>query len=345
MTRLQRAGTPLDIEEQLTHPRSPLRSALFDSIFSPHAGPSTFILDHQDENGQALGLAQMRVRPRRPERDVVFLSPALDTGNGSHAIWQRLLAQLCVQTAERGSLRLYARLPLQSEELQVFRHVGFLEYGQENIYQLDRTLDRSGIEPTLQLRPQQSSDSWGLQRLYAALAPRAVQNAEGLAQGQWDLARRSRAEQGHRYGYIWEVNGELLGALHIRAGKCGYWLRTLLHPDASDQAEALGQTALVLTASRPHLPVYFAFRHYESGWQHVLPDLGFEPLLSQTLVVKHMAVRMQTTTPVLMQALEKSSAEGVVPSLISRSDVALQPLTQNSQTRQRRRKKTFTSSR
>ncbi|HXV99491.1 MAG TPA: hypothetical protein VEC93_13795, partial [Anaerolineae bacterium] len=149
VARLQRVGTPLDIEEQLTHPRSPLRSVLLDSILAPHAGPSTFIFDQRDENGQSMGLAQMRARPGRPERDVVFMSPALTMGNGSHAIWQRLLTHLCVQTAERGSLRIYARLPIRSEELQLFKNVGFLDYGREDIYQLDAGVNRTTIKAGL----------------------------------------------------------------------------------------------------------------------------------------------------------------------------------------------------
>ncbi len=322
MAYLQGVGTPLDIEEQLTHPRSPLRSVLFDSIFSPHTGPSTFILDQQDENGRLLGLAQMRSRSGRPEQDVVFMSPALSTGNGSHAIWQRLLTHLCVQTAERGSLRIYARLPVESDEMQLFKNIGFLEYGPEDIYRLNQAVNRDAIEPNLPLRPQQASDGWGLQKLYAALTPRPVQNAEGLAQGQWALTHRRWGEQGRRNGYVWEVDGELLGALHIRTGKCGYLIRTLLHPDALDQTEALGQAALSLTSKRPHFPVYFAVRQYEAGWQHILPALGFESFTSQTLVVKHMTVRVRGKSPVLVPALEKSPPEGAATSVISRSERA-----------------------
>lgn len=317
VARLQRVGTPLDIEEQLTHPRSPLRSVLLDSILAPHAGPSTFILDQQDEHGTSFGLAQMRTRPGRPERDVVFMAPALTTGNGSHAIWQRLLAHLCVKTAERGSLRLYARLPGQTEELQLFKNVGFLEYGQEDIFQLDPQVNRMANLPSLNLRLQQPSDGWGLQKLYTTLAPRAVQNAEGLAQGQWSLAQRRWGEQGRREGYVWEVDGEILGALHLRSGKRGYWIRTLLHPDALDQAEALGQAALNLTSIRPELPVYFALREFEAGWRPILPDLGFKPLTSQTLVVKHMAVRVRKTTPALIPALEQTPTEGAATTVMS----------------------------
>ena len=344
VARLQRVGTPLDIEEQLTHPRSPLRSVLLDTFLAPHAGPSTFILDQQDENGAHLGLAQMRARPSRPERDVVFMSPALTNGNGSHAIWQRLLAHLCVKTAERGNLRIYARLPVQSEELQLFKNVGFLEYGQEDIYQLDPSINREAIRANLALRPQQLSDGWGLQELYTTLAPRAVQNAEGLAQGQWALTHRRWGEQGRRYGYVWEVDGEILGALHLRTGKRGYWVRTLLHPDALDQAQALGEAALSLTLAQPELPVYFALREFEAGWRHILPELGFKPLTSQTMVVKQMAVRIRKVVPALLPALEQTPTEGAATTVMSPIELnQLQPTPKNRST-QHAKHQIFTSS-
>ena len=340
VSRLQRAGTPLDIEEQLTHPRSPLRSVLLDTFLSPHAGPSTFILNQRDESGKQMGLAQMRIRPGRPERDVVFMSPSLEMGNGSHANWQRLLAHLCVQTAEQGSLRIYARLPMQSEELQIFKNIGFIEYGQLDIYQLDPAVNRLTGENSLQLRPQHSSDGWGLQKLYAALTPRAVQNVEGLGQGQWDLTRRRWVEQGRRSGYVWEVNGELLGVLHIRMGKRGYWIRTMLHPDALERADALCLAALRLTAPRSYLPVYFAFTQYEAGWPHILPTLGFQPLTSRTLVVKPLSVRIREKTPGLIHALETSSTEGAA-TIVTQSTV-VKATTKNG-TRKRHGSKIITS--
>jgi len=321
VARLQRVGTSLDLEEQLTHPRSPLRSVLLDSILAAGAGPSTFILNQRDENESLLGLAQVRTRPGRPERDVVFMSPTLDNGNGSHAIWQRLLNHICVKTAEWGTFRIYAKLPLQSEELKIFKNVGFLEYTQENVFQLDPSIDRTTIKTNLQLRPQESSDGWGLQKLYATLTPRVVQNAEGLAQGQWALTHHRWGEQGRRNGYVWEVGGEILGALHIRAGKRGYWIRTLLHPDALDSTDALCQAALKLTTKKPELPVYFAFRQYEAGWQHTLPAAGFQPITSQVLVVKSMTVRVREKSSTLMSALEATSTEGAAPTMMSRAHV------------------------
>ncbi len=320
---------PLDVEEQLTHPRSPLRSVLIDSVLSPRSGPSTFILDHPDEDEQHMGLAQMHARSGRPEQEVVFISPVLATGQGSHAIWQRLLTHLCIQSAERGNSRLFAGLPVDSEELQLFKNVGFITYGQEDIFILPSKVDFPTNQPSLHLRPQQSSDGWGLQKLYGTLTPRAIQNVEGLAQGQWAIPRRRWGEQGRRYGYVWEEKGELLGALYIRTGKQGCWMRTLLHPDAIDEAEVFGQAALGLICSKPSLPIYFAVRQYELGWQAVLMDLGFSPYTSQTLVVKSMAVRINKKRPTLIPNLENSPSEGATTAMSQTELRASEPAVTN----------------
>jgi hypothetical protein len=185
---------------------------------------------------------------------------------------------------------------------------------------LDQGVDRTKINPNLELRPQQTSDGWGLQKLYATLTPRAVQNAEGLAQGQWELPRRRWGEQGRRYGYVWEAGGELLAALHIRAGKRGYWIRTLLHPSVLEDSEELCQAALKLTAARPQLPVYFTYRQYEAGWAHTLLNLGFQPLTSQMLLVKSMTVRVRKKSSQLLPVLEAAPTESAAQTIVSRME-------------------------
>ncbi len=313
---LQQKGISLDIEEQLTHPRSLLRSVLLDRFFAPRACPSTFVLDQQDNDKHIYGLVQVHFRSERPEREVVFMSPALDSGNGIHAIWQRLLNHVCIATAEQGALRVFARLQAQSDELQIFKTVGFADYGQEDIFRLSPTRPQPTIKSNLQLRPQQVSDDWALQKLYAVVTPRQVQNVEGLAQAEWTLKKWRWGEQSRLYGYVWEVDGELLGALHIRVGKHGYVIRTLLHPDASDQAESLGQAILKMINPPTNLPLYFIVRSYESGWVPILPQLGFKPLTSQVLLVKQMAVRIRNV-PILIPVLEKTVAERAVPTVVN----------------------------
>lgn len=315
--QLQQIGTPLDIEEEVTQPRNPLWAGLLDKFFFPRAGSSTFLLDQQNDNERILGLAQTRSRPGQLERDVVFMSPKLDMGNGSHAIWQRLLNHLCVKTAEHGGLRIFARLPEQSQELQLVKSVGFAEYCQEEIFRLDPAVQRPPFRPLLVMRPQHSADGWGLQKLYALITPRPIQTSAGLAQGQWDLPHSNWSETGRRYGYVWEVDGEILGALYIRVGNQGVWMRTLLHPDSLDKTEAFAKTALALTKSQRHRPIYFAVRHYEAGWRPVLPKLGFQSVANQTLTVKHMTVQARKAISTSLPVLPETTVVGGQSSVAS----------------------------
>jgi hypothetical protein len=322
--RLQKAGVSLDLEEQLTHPRSPLRSVLLNTILSPRLGSSTFVLQQKDETGQITGLAQIRARPGRSERVIVFMSPGLNHQSGSHAIWQRLITHLCVYTAAHGTHRVYVRLPLEGQESQLFKNMGFQDYCHETIFKLAPSTPRKTPQLSITLRPQHPNDSWGLQKLYATLTPRSIQHAEGLAQGQWELAKHRLGEQGRRFGYVWEVDGELLGALHLRAGKNGYWVRTLLHPNLQGQNTVICQAILQLTAAKPHLPVYFAVRQYEGGWDFALSELGFEPLTSQMLMVKAMTIRVREQTPSVLPTLEGSKTEGAAPSMMTRGNIMLE---------------------
>jgi hypothetical protein len=119
-------------------------------------------------------------------------------------------------------------------------------------------------------------------------------------------------------------------------------VRTLLHSEALDQAEALGQAALSLTTVYPRLPVYFALREFEAGWRHILPELGFKPLTSQTLVVKHLAVRLHKPSPALIPALEQTPSEGAATTVMSQAElIQRQPTLKNKPT-QRTKHQIFT---
>jgi hypothetical protein len=67
--------------------------------------------------------------------------------------------------------------------------------------------------------------------------------------------------------------------------------------------------------------------------------LGFEPLTSQILVVKHMTVRVRGKLPALIPALEQSPTEGAAPSVISRSEAPpVEPIRPNGHTQQHKHK-------
>jgi hypothetical protein len=289
VARLQREGVPLDLETHLTRVRSPLSTAVMSHVLPGQGSICTCIADHKDENGGPFGLAQMRQRTNRKEYTIAFISPPLSWGGGAHATWQRLLMHLAVKAGEQGGQRLYAGLPGEGEEYQVFRHVGFTAYAQEEVHRCTDPSRRPTVAP-LPLRRQRERDSWGLQKLYATVTPRTVQTAEASAQYEWELPRRHWPRYPQRQGYVWETSGEIGAALHVRSTAAGHWLRLLLHPDMLDQAPAAVAAAMVHIRVSAGQKTFWAVRTYEAGVSALLNACGFEPVGCQTLVVKHCTV-------------------------------------------------------
>lgn len=286
--KLQRQGIALDMEERLLHPRSPLLATLVSNLFPATPGVTTYILS----NGEAMqSLVQARVRPGRPEQEVIFLSPTLAKGNGTSAIWQRLLNHLCMEAGRKGYQRIYARLKSDSDEANIFKHVGFSSYTEEQIFRLDEDTMRSNRQSEINIRRQTPADSWSLQRLYAAVTPQAVQVAEGLAQGQWQIHNYPLADQGHRYGYVWENEGEILAVLNIHSGKNGHWFRMMIHPETHDQVADLCAAGLNILPNPKNKPIYCSLRTYQSELAARINEHGFEPFAQQQLMVKHNTVR------------------------------------------------------
>jgi hypothetical protein len=306
VANLQKQGTFLDLEERLIHPRSPLSSALLSSLLPTTLKISTFILDFADENGHYQGLAQTRSRPGRPEQDVVFVAPSLEYGNGSHALWQRLLTHMCVKAGEAGYQRIYARLDNEGDALQIFKNIGFAPYAEENIFRLDFDLYLSHTGNPVELRKQKATDSWSLQRLYAVVTPQAVQAAEGLAQGQWQVNKRFLGSQGHRFGYVWEKQGEILAAMNFHTGKDGGWFRMMVHPDVRDEATSLVIAGLKLFKNLDQYPVYCSLRTYQTELVSRVRECGFRQLANETIMVKHTTVRAKDFLTKLLPAFESS---------------------------------------
>ncbi len=288
---LEKQGTALDLEERLIHPLSPLRSAMLAQLLPLATGAATYILNFPDENGVHQGMAQARVRPGRPEQDVVFMAPSLEQGDGSHALWQRMLTHLCVKAGESGHQRIYARLNSGGDEAQIFKNVGFSAYAEELIFQLKDESCVAGKPVALALRRQTAADSWSVQRLYAAVTPRAVQVAEGLAQEQWQAKSRAFNNQGRRYGYVWEDQGEILAVINVHSGKLGHWLKMMVHPDVNQETSSLVGAGLNLIRGSRQRPVYCSLRSYQLELSANLEACGFQQFARQVVMVKHTTVR------------------------------------------------------
>jgi hypothetical protein len=315
VARLQREVVPLDLEWQLTRAASPLGTALLSHTVPGRGEVSTFIADHREESGRWKGLAQMRQRRNHPEYVITYLGPSLTSREGTHALWQRLLAHAYVQAGEHGAHRVYAGLPPDGEETQLFRHMGFTAYAQEDIFRWHPEESQGMQVVPLALRHQNYRDSWGLQQLYASVTPRAVQNAEGSAQAEWELNHTPWSLRHQRAGLVWDGPGEIAAAVQIRSARRGHWIKLLLHPDAREYASPLVAAALSKVESSPDQSVFCAVRTYESDLASTLRDHGFRLLTSHTLVVKPCTVLARDTLGQIVPSLN-GQTEHAAPTAI-----------------------------
>ena len=289
ISRLQKRGIALSLEDALIQPHRPLLAA----YFSPNV--YTCVLSEVEGGRRREGFAQMR--EGRPVAEVVYLAPALSADEEAPAIWRRLLAYLSAEAGRRGIQRLFARLPEDGPEVEAFQQVGFSIYAREDIFRLARA-ERPSRSDRIALRRQRPADEWGLQQLYAAVTPRSVQQSEGLR--CWENRRRPRLE-----GYVLEEDGEIVGYLGVGRGRLGHRLRVMLHPRAYERADGLIEYGLSLLAEYPPRPIYCSVRRYQGGLRGALEARGFQLFASQAVLVKHIAVRAEKPVVKLVPALEK----------------------------------------
>jgi len=307
MGRLQRDGILLGLEEAFTRPYRPLLAALTVYLTAHGMGTCTYV-STDDESGEIEGFVQVRLRRSRPEADVVFMSPALHETDDLGQVWVRLLKHVCLDVSERGVQRIFARLPEGGPEIESFCQAGFGVYTREDIFRLtpgEAGERLSSAQPFPALRPESAIDSWGLNQLYVAVAPRLVQQAENLTGLGGDSQAPDWIGFGHREGYILEDRGEIVGYIQLWQGQVGHWLRILLHPRAYDKVDRLLDHGLICWQRYPRRPLYCAVREYQGGLRSPLEARGFQFFATQSILVKHTAVRAQEPVRRLVPALEK----------------------------------------
>ncbi len=305
--QLQQRGVQLDIERAVLWPHSPLRAALAAHLpWSPIAA-DTVILCPSGRRGRAVGFAQVRPRRRRPEADVVFISPALDAHADAVSIWYRLIAECSQTLGDRGTQRLFAASHAGDGVEEVLRQAGFAGYAREDIYRLGerpRDLKKSDL-----LRHQRSRDHWNLLRLYSQATPRPVQIAEGMLSVEGHAGKmRNWWDQARGSGYVLALDDDLAGAVRILRGRAAYWLRFWVHPQAQGYADALVHGTLALLWAAPRRPIYCSVRDYESGVRPALEDAGFSYWQTRSLLVKHTTARVKEPLLNLVPSLEKPAA-------------------------------------
>jgi hypothetical protein len=306
LKRLQDQVACLDLEAALLWSPAPLLLALLECLSLNQGRSATVVEDDHSTTDPTQGFVQAWDRPDRLSCDVAFIAPSLDGSTGTVRLWQELLEHLTAVKGESGAQRIFAAVPDSGPAMDVFRQSGFSAYARRHVLCLQELPRDIGVDASTLLQAVRESDAASIQRLRTAVIPRAVQNAEGgidaeRAATAFPLWWRSRPTK----EYVWKEDVETKAHVRLVSGPEGHWLRILLEPEAAGQADHVVRDSLCLLSSYPPRPLYCATREYESSLRGTLDSLGFEPLASELLMVKHTTVRARVPVNALSPALEK----------------------------------------
>ena len=293
----------MSMDWEVTLPRSldllPWRSLL------PYHVSGACTLVHQEG---AFWLPSGRTRPG-PDKGTIRrlgLAPQADP-----AILVPLLEALCVHAVDHGAGRVFAAVA-DDEGASLLRRLDLVAYADETIYRMVREETREE-EVTRQaasfaIRPLRSRDVWGVHTLYAAVTPRPVQLLEGLTSDDWEFRLPHRVAwpgMASEVRLVLEAEAGVGGYLTLTRGSRGHRLEMMVHPQQRVLAGPLLQTGLDITAHWPPLPVYCGLRGYQGELGQVLESAGFQPMGTQTLMVKQMTVRVRQRLRVFEPVLER----------------------------------------
>jgi hypothetical protein len=273
VAQIEQQGTPLNAELALTRHPQPLQAALSGMFSLRGRAQRTYILRTENYSG----LLQLRQRSNARQGVIAYIAPDLKNNLPAAELWTDLLDHAARQAGQLGIQHLVAEAPEDSPAIEVLQRAGYAIYLRQDILQLVRTRLTISAEPIM--RPCETHDEWGVQQLYTNIAPRLVQQAEGLPQ----LHRTGSVR-----GYVLEDQAEIVAYLEVRRGPDGAWFNLLIHPRAEARASQIIQFGLSLFGSNWNAPISCGVRRYQEWLRRPLEALGFEAFGSSVIMVKHL---------------------------------------------------------
>ena len=265
-----------------------------------------------EEGRQIYGFVQARPRTSYDKWDIIRLVATVDPPGD---VWFKLLEYVCVAAGNRRAAKLFANVPEDAGELEIFRQVGFYRFTAEA--SLSLPLTDGGPLPALPatLREAEPRDAFAILQLYTAITPRHVQQAEGLTARDYQpaggrvngwLDRFGLARESDRSSRSWvaEEDGKIVAwfRLRWREGRCR--MSCLIQPDKrASFPEFRDYIVGAARATRPCL-LGVQVRDYHQELLPLLEEIGFQRNGASLLLVKHIAVQVmeRRLTPVLTRA-------------------------------------------
>jgi len=235
---------------------------------------------------------------------VQCLTPRLDADEDAHAVWNRLTNHLVATAGEQGIQRVFACAADGSEEMIALLGAGFNVYTREDVFRLAPRVHLHSARQDA-VRPEQSTDRWDISRLYRAITPHLVQQAESPVDGTDVECLCGPMAWSEGEGLVLDGHDGIVGYGHLTSGRVGHWLNILVHSRAYHRAGTLLDYGLALLNHYPPYPVYCAVREYQGGVRALLQERGFDLFSGQCRLVRHTTGRVKEPARGLVPGLEK----------------------------------------
>jgi hypothetical protein len=284
--QLEEQYVPLDTRAALTEAQRPLHRALLAYLISGRGTP-TFVLRGKRSGTEVRAFGQIQMHPRCHQAQLVAM--AIDPPDQESLGLPEMLDTLTAYAGRCGAYTIVAEVEDSSAHFEVLRRADFVVYTRQEVWRLTSTPP----EPdALKLRPEQESDQWSVQQLIANTVPRLIQ--------QVDPPNRTGT------GLVWMEGDEILAYVRAYCGQRGVWLQLYLHPQGEEAARTIIEQAAATYKPTADMPLYCCVRRYQEWLDGSLAELGFEPLGSQALLVRHTTARIRTAEHAFAAVHEKA---------------------------------------
>ena len=251
--------------------------------------------------GCGRGFAQAKARPGRESWDVVRLACLAPDPQSVERVCSELLGRICAVAAQSGALRTFARAPAEDgDRLSLLTRHAFRPYATEiTHYGSLWPLVQAAPDPGPDVRMRLPRDGWDVFSLYCALTPAMVRHAESRSLREWTPPPRPqlpglRASQRAPREVVLGEQGTLLAWIRwqpMRASR-PQRLDLLIRPDAVDRLPELIRFAAYEQGLDVNSPTLCQTREYDGRLSSTLDQAGFEPVLRETLLVRHTVARV-----------------------------------------------------
>ena len=243
-----------------------------------------------EDGGKVVGFIQASGQPLgldlRRARVLQVLNLQVADGSDPDEVAPALVEHLCNQALERGTLRLFVRLPDRDPLLPAFRLQGFRQYATEQVVYADQPRQRSDQYPDGR-RTARRGDDRRLHQLYRKVTPHGVSQLEAPTYREWRALHTGELAGGYVVDRI-----ELVGWVRMQRGGGARpdTLQFMVLPESPLPSELADFGISLLGAS--DAPAWSSLRHYDSHMIDALRGRGFSVLLTQLLLVRELAVRV-----------------------------------------------------